>query len=70
MEEPAHVTIYYMHACIPLVVLSSLTWIKNDAEGEKVAIRAEKQIKIDSSQVPPNVLIKDKINKLKTLEDE
>ena len=70
MEEPAHVTIHYMHPCIPLVVLSSLTWIKNDAEGEKVAIRAEKQIKIDSSQVPPNVLIKDKVNKLETLEDE
>ena len=70
MEEPAHVTIHYMHACIPLVVLSSLTWIKNNTEGEKVAIRAEKQIKIDSSQVTPNVLIKDKVNKLETLEHE
>ena len=70
MEEPAHVTIHYMHACIPLVVLGSLTWIKNDAEGEKVAIRAEKQVKIDSSHIPPNVLIKDKVNKLETLEDE
>ena len=70
MEESAHIPIHYMHACVLVIVLGGLARIKNDAESEKMAIWAEKQIEIDSSQCPEAVLIDNKINKLEALEDK
>ena len=70
MEESAHVSIHYMHASIFLIVLGRLTLIKHDAEGEKVAIRAEKQVKINPGQGLEAVLINDEVDELDALENE
>lgn len=59
-----------MEGRVALVVLGSVAGVHDEAKCEEVAIGAESQVEVHAKNVRPQVLIKDQVDELESLEEK
>lgn len=67
VEEDAGDSVIYMREVVPVVIVGRGAPVRDDAEREEVAVRAEEKVHVDARHVVPDKLIDDEVDELSSL---